>query len=49
MNVILLVLWVVGVLLLFAAAFGVALGRVSPGWLAAALIALAVLLAEQVL
>lgn len=43
-----LALWIIGVVGLFAQAFGVALGRVSPGWLGAALIALAVLLAEQV-
>lgn len=49
MNVLILLLWVAGVLLLFAAAFGVGLGRVSSGWLGAALIGLAVLFGERLL
>lgn len=49
MNVFILILWIVGVLLLFAAAFGIALGRVTPGWLGAALIGLAALLGAHLL
>ncbi len=47
MTVLLLILWVVGVLGLFAQSFGVGLGRVAPGWLGAGLIGLAVLLGQQ--
>ena len=47
MTVLLLILWICGVVGLFAQAFGVALGRVSPGWLGAGLIGLAVLLGEH--
>lgn len=39
-----LVLFIAGVFGLFAQAFGVSLGRVSPGWLGAALIGVGVLL-----
>lgn len=49
MNVFILILWIVGVLLLFAAAFGIGLGRVASGWLGAALIGLAFLLSEHLL
>ena len=49
MTVLLLLLWIVGVLGLFAQSFGVALGRVAPGWLGAGLIGLAVLLSDQLL
>jgi hypothetical protein len=46
LTVFVLVLWIVGVLGLFAQAFGAAFGRVSPGWLGLALIALAALLTD---
>lgn len=49
MNVFILILWIVGVLLLFAAAFSVSLGVVKPGWLGLGLSVLAWLLGTHLL
>ena len=44
MDMLILVLYVAALVLFLASSFGVAIGRVSLGWLGAALVTLAVLL-----